>query len=96
MQYEPPKKPRSLAPYPDVPIPAPGAETVRLTRELLLAGRSDGGGWSREQLTVLGVPYPRGSQWTIRMHGVIVAASLYREFLRLRLPPRKPLSDAVF
>lgn len=89
------KTPRPLTPYPTVPVPPPGAETVVLTRELLLAGRGPGGGWSVEQLAVLGVPHPRGPQWTIRMYGVPVAVSLYRKFLDLR-PTAEPRGEAEF
>lgn len=94
MEIIPPAELRCLDPYPQPPIP-PGVKTVVLTRELLLAGRSSRGGWSPEQLAALNVPHPRGPQWTIRMHGVVVPHEAYVRFMDLRIPDQH-LSDTEF
>ena len=57
---------------------------VRVTRGLLLAGRSANGGWSRAQYALLGVGWPPPKGWMDGLLGRAVARGVMDEFVRLR------------
>lgn len=57
---------------------------MKLTEELIEAGRSLNGGWSRAQTSCLGVPWPLEHGWKKDMIGVEVSESDYARFLALK------------
>ncbi len=81
-------------------------EFVVLTRESIEAGRRDGGGWSQEQLKLIGVAW-RTRKYAIWIIGAIaevigqrVPAADYERFLSLKGVPgvrgqRKPRQRAL-
>jgi hypothetical protein len=63
---------------------------VTLMPEMVHAGRSKRGGWSKEQLDLLGVEWPPTKGWIGRLTGKRVTGSALAAFLRLKdahLPP---------
>lgn len=67
---------------------------MRLTEEAFLAGKSDNGGWSHEQLHLVGVrlPLKRGWQRRLIASEPEISDEAYRQFLALRnkhLGPQK-------
>lgn len=40
---------------------------IRITRDMIIAGRSSNGGWSRQQLKILGVEWPLKRGWKTRI-----------------------------
>lgn len=74
-----------------------GTATVRLTRKMIDAGRSERGGWNRPQLELIGVAWGAGGYGRVvravdAAVGREVPAESYRRFLELRglRSPRKP------
>lgn len=62
-----------------------------LTRELVLKGRSRRGGWTREQLKVLGVAWPPKSGWLDALEGKDIPDAVYQRFMGLQKdPPAAP------
>lgn len=76
----------SAAPFRAVTDVAPpaAADEVALTHELIEAGRSDHGGWSREQAQLLGVGWPLLRGWKRGAVGRRIARADYDRFLALR------------
>lgn len=67
---------------------------MRLTEESFMAGRSDNGGWSHEQLHLVGVRIPLKRGWQRRLLAAQpeISDEAYRTFLSLRnkhLGPKK-------
>lgn len=58
---------------------------MKLTRESIEAGKTDNGGWTGEQMRVLGVEWPPTKGWTHRLIGKEVSEEVYATFLDLRL-----------
>jgi hypothetical protein len=60
---------------------------VIITKELILAGRSGAGGWTREQLRLLGVDWPKGKSprkgWQREVIGHTISKADAEEFVRL-------------
>jgi hypothetical protein len=67
---------------------------VRLTRELVHAGKSAGGGWSKEQLALIGVPWPPPKGWVGRLEGRRVPGSTAAAFLALKDSHRQTAEEA--
>jgi ribonuclease HI len=65
------------------PTAAPAGAAVTLTRELIHAGRGDDGGWTREQLALLGVPWPPKRGWVRAAAGNAIEPAVYETFLKL-------------
>ena len=64
-----------------------------LTHELIEAGQSRNGGWSEEQLRLLGVEWPPVAGWKERLAGRFLGDGVYAEFVTLKdahLPPETP------
>lgn len=57
---------------------------LMLTPELIEAGISTNGGWSRAQTECLGVPWPLLSGWKVALVGTWVTEAQYLRFLALR------------
>lgn len=55
-----------------------------VTLELLAAGASSKGGWSREQLHILGVPWPPPSGWKKRVIGQSIPPHEAEKFVALK------------
>lgn len=63
--------------------PAPDG-MVRVDERLFEAGKSRRGGWSRKQVSLLGVPWPLKDGWKQRALGGLVTRERAREFVKLR------------
>jgi hypothetical protein len=61
-----------------------GDEVVRVTSELIEAGQSDRGGWTKAQLALLGVPWPPPSGWKAAVLGKAIPSSAADRFVQLR------------
>ncbi|MGC2766605.1 MAG: hypothetical protein WB607_13960 [Candidatus Acidiferrum sp.] len=57
---------------------------VTITKELILAGRSSAGGWTREQLRLLGVDWPPRKKWQREIIGRTISKADAEEFVGLR------------
>lgn len=57
---------------------------MQITEELLERGKSDRGGWNREQLKIIGVDWPPAYGWKSRVIGKQIAGDHARQFLALR------------
>lgn len=58
-----------------------------LTREMVLAGRSKRGGWTRAQLKTLGVAWPPRQGWLDALSGTEVSEAVYERFMALQKSP---------
>lgn len=56
---------------------------MRITRELLEQGQSKAGGWSREQLRLLGVNWPPKRGWPAKIVGSEITDAEAARFLEL-------------
>jgi len=56
---------------------------VRITRQLLASGASRNGGWSKEQLGLLGVTWPPKRGWVRRIVGKWIDEEAVIEFFNL-------------
>jgi hypothetical protein len=59
----------------------PTLSDPREIRKLIESGRSPAGGWTREQLAVLGVPWPPPAGWARDTLGKTITPALAAEFL---------------
>ena len=50
-------------------------ELVPVTAELILAGQSNLGGWTRDQLAILGIPWPPPVGWKVTAIGRLIRQS---------------------
>jgi len=57
---------------------------VKLTQEILHAGQSRFGGWSKAQTDLLGIPWPLRHGWKHRIIGEMIDAGVVAEFVRLK------------
>ena len=57
---------------------------MKLTNDIIEAGRSSEGGWSEEQLRLIGVGWPPYPGWKRDKVGAEVADEKVAEFLRLK------------
>jgi hypothetical protein len=66
---------------------------MTLTREMIHAGKSEAGGWTKKQLALIGVNWPPKPGWLEKLsrRGDTIERSVYEEFLSLK-GSRKPLS----
>jgi hypothetical protein len=60
-----------------------GEELVTVTAELIEAGRSERGGWSKAQLALLGVPWPPPAGWKEVVVGRAIPRPDAKRFLQL-------------
>jgi hypothetical protein len=60
------------------------SESVAITDQLIDAGESERGGWSKAQLTILGVAWPPQTGWKDRVRGRIISQSEAERFVSLR------------
>ena len=68
---------------------------VRVTSELLAAGRSARGGWSAMQLALVGVPWPPPAGWQATAIGRLIPRDSAERFVALRGGP-PPDSGGLF
>jgi hypothetical protein len=59
-------------------------DPVRITPELIEAGKSNRGGWSKAQLTILGVAWPPAAGWKARVIGQLITRADADRFVQLR------------
>lgn len=57
---------------------------MKITQDLIRAGESGVGGWNREQLALLGVPWPPLRGWRYRVEGNEISEEDAIEFVALR------------
>lgn len=57
---------------------------IKLTKHLLARGKSSNGGWSKEQLECLGVPWPLTIDWQDKIIGKKFAGADIERFLLLK------------
>jgi hypothetical protein len=57
---------------------------VRVTADLIQAGRSERGGWSKVQLAILGVSWPPPAGWKSEVIGRVIPRTEADRFVRLR------------
>lgn len=55
-----------------------------LTREILIAGKSDCGGWSKSQLELIGVKWPPTKGWMDQVIGKDFENSVLENFVKLK------------
>lgn len=65
--------------------------TIQVTDEFLLAGASARGGWTHEQLRLLGIPWPAQKGWKRSLLGTTVDAANARRFLEIRAAQQAPV-----
>ena len=61
-----------------------GVKTIQVTRELIQSGMSPGGGWTKEQLAILGVRWPPKTGWREWAERRQVSESEARRFVEMR------------
>lgn len=61
-----------------------GDDSVPVTEEFIESGKSPRGGWTREQLRLLGVSWPPPKGWKQGVLGVCIPKATAEEFVRLR------------
>lgn len=71
---------------------------MKLTKEIIFKGRSQNGGWSRNQVRLLGLDWPLEKGWIDRLVGTELAQEKVDEFLGIRdahvkNKTRKPVDD---
>lgn len=59
-------------------------ERVKITQELIRRGESGAGGWNREQLRLIGVPWPPKHGWRRRVEGRWISKADAEAFVSLR------------
>lgn len=64
--------------------------TVVITNDMIVYGQSKHGGWSRDQLKLLGVDWPPAKGWKARIIGRTITQSQYEMFLVTRNLHFKP------
>jgi ribonuclease HI len=69
--------------------------TVRITDDLIRAGMSGAGGWTREQLAIPGVGWPPQAGWRKRVIGTEIASEQAERFTRLKRVRTRPPAQAV-
>ena len=69
---------------------------VVLTRVLLHSAASGNCGWNREQLAVLGVPWPPPKGWLSALVGCTVSVDVWNRFVALRGAKRKDAPKKKF
>jgi len=57
---------------------------IRITVDLIQAGRSRRGAWTRKQLALIGVAWPPPKGWKRRIIGEPILESVATEFVALR------------
>lgn len=57
---------------------------VPVTADLIRAGRSRRGAWSRAQLTLIGVPWPLKRGWKRKVIGTFISEISAQRFVQLR------------
>ncbi len=57
---------------------------IAVTNKIIEQGKSDRGGWSREQVEALGVPWPLEKGWKRRVVGTMRESCDIVEFLTIR------------
>lgn len=73
-----------------------GDDPVRVTAELIEAGRSARGGWSKLQLALLRVPWPPPSGWKTTVIGQVLGRVEADRFVALRDGVRRPEQPSLF
>jgi hypothetical protein len=64
-------------------------ETIKLTSETLHAiGTSNGVGWNRKQLSLLGVKWPPSKGWLKDLIGTEISVDVYQTLMLLRTSPQ--------
>lgn len=57
---------------------------MKITQQLIEQGQSGAGGWNREQLAVLGIPWPPRHGWRQRIDGRDISVEDAEHFLALK------------
>jgi hypothetical protein len=63
-------------------------DMVRLTRDMLHAGKTGGGGFNRRQIEALGLRYPPMKGWLSRLIGKTITRERYERYLALNTEAR--------
>jgi ribonuclease HI len=66
--------------------------TVKVTDELIRSGMSTAGGWTKEQLGILGVSWPPESGWRKRVIGTEITSEQAERFANPKRKPKKAKS----
>ena len=61
---------------------------VLVTREFIMQGRSERGGWTKDQLALLGVTWPPEAGWIQRVVGTEISAEAAAAFVDRDSCPR--------
>lgn len=57
---------------------------MKLTRQMIESGRSDNGGYSKAQLSLLGIVWPPQHGWPKMLEGTEIDEQAYRAFMDLK------------
>jgi hypothetical protein len=57
---------------------------IEITMQIILMGKSSRGGWGREQMRLLGVPWPPKHGWVEKVVGTRISREAYNKFLSLK------------
>lgn len=57
---------------------------IKITQEFIDSGKSHAGGWSREQLRILGVSWPPEAGWRERIEGTEILTLEAEKFIEIR------------
>ena len=63
---------------------------MRITRELLVEGRSGSGGWNARQLKLLGIDWPPAQGWQDRVIGRDISSGDAEKFVLLKRSLHSP------
>jgi hypothetical protein len=77
-------------------MPVAEAEQIVVTAELLAAGRSERGGWSKAQLAILGVAWPPTTGWKAVVVGLRLPRAEAERFVSLRAGELPPEGGGLF
>lgn len=64
-------------------------ETLIITNDLIEAGKSDAGGWTRQQIESLGISWPPREGWKTRLIGTVIEKSRLEKFMSLKNTSKK-------
>lgn len=66
-----------------------GSNSVLVTNDFIVSGKSIRGGWKRAQLALIGIEWPPIAGWKARAIGRVISRQAADRFVTLRDAPRK-------
>lgn len=57
------------------------SNTIKITEDIIEAGKSNAGGWKKEQLALLGIDWPPTKGWKDRIIGELMPESIINKFI---------------